>query len=271
MGVLPEVDMAAARAAVAANGARAAALVRSIEHPTAPALGKWDVSEVAVHLSHAVDAVTAMAQGAGPLIGEIGELGGFTRMFVQAEGERDFQALAGRMEASLARFLDLTAKDEAATRTWFAEGTSMPMSSLVCHVLNELLVHGWDIATAEGKPWPIERAHAGLVVSGFLFPAFANLGRSMVDQKAAAGLHATYDIRVRGGGRAVLSFDDGDLSVDAAPSGPVDCHLSVDPVGFLLVGWGRESQWGQIARGKLLAWGRKPWLGFRLRALLTNP
>ena len=263
--------MAAARTAVATVGARAAALVRAIEHPATPALGEWDVAEVAVHLSHALDAVTAMAQGAGPLIGDIGELGGFTRMFVAAEAERDFQALAGRMEASLSGFLDLTAQHEAARRTWFAEGTSMPMSSLVCHVLNELLVHGWDVATAEGKPWPIERAHAGLVVSGFMFPAFATLGRSMVDQKAAAGLRATYDVRVRGGGRAVLTFDDGDLSVEAAPSGPVDCHLSVDPVGFLLVGWGRKNQWGQIARGKLFAWGRKPWLGFRLRALLTNP
>ena len=271
MAVLPEVDMAAARAAVAANGARVASLVRSIEHPTAPALGAWDVAGVAVHLSHAVDAVTAMARGAGPLLGDYAELGGFTRMLVEAEGERDVQALAARIEASLAGFLVVTAEDDAARRTWFAAGTSMPMSSLVCHVLNELLVHGWDIATADGKPWPIERAHAALVVQGFIFPSFANLGRGMVDQEAAAGLRATYDVRVRGGGRAVLIFDDGDLTVEPAPSGPVDCHLSVDPVAFLLVGWARMGQWGPIARGKLFAWGRKPWLGFRLRALLVNP
>ena len=263
--------MAAARAAVAAVGARVASLVRSIEHPTASALGEWDVSEVAVHLSHTVDAVTAMARGGGPLLGEIGELGGLTRMLVEGEGERDFEVLAGRIEASLASFLDVTAAEGSASQTWFAEGTSMPMSSLVCHVLNELVVHGWDIAIADGRPWPIERAHAGLVVAGFLFPAFANLGRSLVDEQAAAGVHATYDVRVRGGGRAVLAFDDGDLRVEAAPSGPVDCHLSVDPAAFLLVGWGRMGQWGPIARGKLVAWGRKPWLGFKLRSLLTNP
>jgi hypothetical protein len=263
--------MGAARAAVAAVGPRVASLVRSIEHPTASALGAWDVSGVAVHLSHAVDAVTAMARGGGPLLGELGELAGLNRMLVAGEGERDVDVLAGRIETSLSGFLDVAAAEAAATKTWFAEGTSMPMSGLVCHVLNELLVHGWDIATAEGKPWPIERAHAGLVVSGFLFPSFAILGRAMVDQQAAAGLRATYDIRVRGGGRAVWSFDAGDLRVDAAPSGPVDCHLSVDPTAFLLVGWGRMGQWGPIARGKLVAWGRKPWLGFKLRSLLTNP
>lgn len=263
--------MAAARSAAQAAGARVAALVRSIERPTTKALGEWDVSEVAVHLSHAMDAVTAMARGGGPLLGEISELGGLTRMLVSSEGERDFAALAGRIETSLDGFLDMAAADGAAHRVWFAEGTSMPMSSLVCHVLNELLVHGWDIATAEGKPWPIERAHAGLVVQGFMFPAFANLGRGMVDQEAAAGLHATFDVRVRGGGRAVLTFDDGDMTVEPVPSGPVDCHLSVDPVAFLLVGWARMGQWGPIARGKLFAWGRKPWLGFRLRSLLVNP
>jgi uncharacterized protein (TIGR03083 family) len=263
--------MAEARSAVASAGARVASLVRSIEHPSAPALGEWDVTDVAVHLSHALDAVTAMARGGGPLLGEIGELGGLTRMLVKGEGERDLEVLAGRIEASLSALLDVTGAEGAASRTWFAEGTTMPMSGLVCHVLNELLVHGWDIATADGKPWPIERSHAGLVVSGFLFAAFTNLGRSMVDQEAAAGLRATYDVRVRGAGRAVLTFDDGDLSVDATPSGPVDCRLSVDPVAFLLVGWGRISQWGPIARGKLFAYGRKPWLGFRFRSLLVNP
>ena len=266
-----EVDMAAARAAVGAAGVRVASLVRSIEHPTAAALGEWNVSEVAVHLSHAIDAVAAMARGGGPLLGEIGELGNLTRMLVKGEAERDLQVLAGRIEATLSGFLEETAAEGAVHRTWFAEGTSMPMSGLVCHVLNELLVHGWDIATADGKPWPIPRAEAGLVVSGFLFPSFASLGRAVVDQRAAAGLRATYDVRVRGGGRAVFSFDDGDLQMDVSPSGPVDCRLSVDPVAFLLVGWGRMNQWGQIARGKLFAYGRKPWLGFRFRALLVNP
>ena len=268
---LPEVDMAEARSAVAAEGERVASLVRSIEHPTRPALGDWDVSEVAVHLSHSIDAVTAMARGGGPLLGEIGELGGLSRMLVQAEAERDFQVLAGRLEASLSAFLEEAGAQGATRKTWFAEGTSMPMSGLVCHVLNELLVHGWDIATGEGKPWPIARAHAGLVVSGFLFPSFASLGRALVDQQAGAGFRATYDVRVRGGGRAEFSFDDGELSLDPAPSGPVDCRLSVDPVAFLLVGWGRMSQWGPIARGQLFAYGRKPWLGFKFRSLLINP
>jgi hypothetical protein len=41
----------------------------------------------------------------------------------------------------------------------------------------------------------------------------------------------------------------------------VDCHTSADAAALLLVAWGRQSQSEAIARGKLLAWGRKPWLG----------
>jgi hypothetical protein len=44
-----------------------------------------------------------------------------------------------------------------------------------------------------------------------------------------------------------------------------------DPAAFLLVGSGLRSQWGQIARGKLLTWGRKPWLALRFVSLFSPP
>jgi hypothetical protein len=37
------------------------------------------------------------------------------------------------------------------------------------------------------------------------------------------------------------------------------------------VAWSRQSQWSAIAKGKLLAWGRKPWLGPRFKGLIWNP
>jgi hypothetical protein len=35
-------------------------------------------------------------------------------------------------------------------------------------------------------------------------------------------------------------------------------------VALLLVVYGRVGLWGQLARGRLLAWGRRPWLGPKL-------
>jgi hypothetical protein len=50
-----------------------------------------------------------------------------------------------------------------------------------------------------------------------------------------------------------------------------DLSRLADMVAFLLVGYGRAGQWTQIARGRLLAGGRKPWLGLAFGQLLTGP
>ncbi|MDQ2825356.1 MAG: maleylpyruvate isomerase N-terminal domain-containing protein [Actinomycetota bacterium] len=269
----PAVDWAAACRVVAVAGPRFSALLRSARRPTAPALGTWDVTEVAVHVSHSVDTTTAMANGGGNLLDDIWGLASLSGVMVNGEGRRSLAEVADRIDASVASFL--SAMDAATSgeesRPWLVRGTEMTLSSLTCEILSELTVHGWDIARAEGVPWPIDRSHATMIVEGFLLPSLHVLGRSMVDQRAAAGVRARFEIRVRGGGRAWLRFHYGDLSVEAAPSGPVDCHLLVDPVAFLLVSWGRSSQWPPIARGQLLAWGRKPWFGLRLRSWLRNP
>jgi hypothetical protein len=67
-----------------------------------------------------------------------------------------------------------------------------------------------------------------------------------------------------------VTIRDGALTV-TREDGPVDCHVSADPVALLLVAYGRRSQWGPIVTGKLVAWGRKPWLGPRLVRYLVTP
>lgn len=265
------VDWVAAREAVGVAAPRLTGLLRSVRRPDANALGDWDVTEVAVHVSHAMDTVTAMTQGGGNLLEDIWGLGALSGVMVAGEGRRSPAELADRIEASVASFLSLTdpyAGDRSVS--WMVQGTELPLSTLTCHILNELTVHGRDIAVAEGVPWPIDRAHAALIVEGFVLPSLNALGRAMVSQTAAAK-RARFDIRLRGAGRAWLRFQDGDFSVERSPQGPVDCHLSVDPEAFLLVSWARTSQWPAIARGQLLAWGRKPWLGLQLRSWLRNP
>lgn len=272
MSVTTGVDWPAARQAVATAGPRLTGLLREVRKPEANALGEWDVAQLAVHISHALDTVTAMTQGGGNLLEDIWGLGALSGMMVAGEGRRAPGEMADRIDATVERFLASTeGADPDGPCDWIVRGTRIPLSALTCQMLNDLTVHGRDIALAEGLPWPVDRAHAALVVEGFLFPSLHALGRAMVNQETAAGKRARFEVRLRGGGRAWLRFHDGDLSVEQAPQGPVDCHLSVDPEAFLLVAWGRISQWPAIARGQLLAWGRKPWLGVQLRSWLRNP
>ncbi|MGH9279771.1 MAG: SCP2 sterol-binding domain-containing protein [Acidimicrobiales bacterium] len=268
----PQVDWPAAQAAVASASGRLATLLRSVQHPEAPALGRWNLTEVAVHLSHTLDATVAMASGAGVGLSDLWDLSTLNQMLVTAEGERDLPALADRIVTTSTRLVALArAAAEDDLRPWLLPAVELPFSTLTCQALSELIVHGHDIAKAEGAPWPIRRADASMVLRGYLFPVLGAAGSALVNKEAAAGVKATYDIHLRGGGRAMFRFDDG-LSVTPGPATPpVDCHLSVDPATFLLVAWGRMNQAGGIATGKLFAYGRKPWLGLKLRSLLRNP
>ncbi|MGI8810343.1 MAG: maleylpyruvate isomerase family mycothiol-dependent enzyme [Acidimicrobiales bacterium] len=264
------VDWTAARRAVAEAGARLTTLLRSAGKADAPALGEWSLSQVAVHVSLVVDAVSAMTRGGGNLIADVWDLSTLSKVLVDGEGRRAPAEMADRIDASVAGFLaSMDGVTEDTAHSWLVQGTEMPLSTLTCQVLNELTMHGLDIARAERVPWPVDRAHATLIVQGFLFPALHTLGRAMVVEEKAG--NARFEIHLRGDGRACLVFADGNLSVEASPQGPVDCHLSVDPATFLLVAWGRTSQWPAIARGQLLAWGRKPWLGPQMRSWLRNP
>jgi hypothetical protein len=269
---LAPVDWMAAQEAVRRSAGRVTDMLRAIGRPDAPALGEWNLTDLVVHLSHSLDAVAAMARGGGGVLDDLWDLSSLSGALVKGEGERNLGRLADRIDATIADFLALMQQAEAdSPRPWLVRGVELYLSNLTCHVLNDLIVHGRDIALADGRAWPVPRPDAALVVCGFLFPVLGALGRAVVNQEAAADVQASYDVHVRGGGRAVLRFDKGNLLVEPPGAGPVDCHLSVDPAAFLLVAWGRLSQWRAIPRGQLLAWGRRPWLGLKLRSYLRNP
>lgn len=268
------VDWAAARGAVAQAGPRLTAMLRSATKPEAPALGDWDLTQVATHISHAVDTVSAMTTGGGNILEDISGLPILSQVMIDGEGRRPLPELADRIDASVSRFLagmETAAVTGDVSASWMIKGSEMPLSALTCQMLNELTVHGLDVARAEGVPWSIDKGHASLIMQGFVFPALHTLGRAMVVQEKAGTKRARFEVHLRGDGHACLVFDRGDLSVEAMPQGKVDCKLSVDPEAFLLVAWGRISQWSAIPKGQLLASGRKPWLGLQMRSWLRNP
>lgn len=283
------IDWTEARDALVDQVERVTGLLRSVRHPEAEAVGHWSLAEVAMHLSQAWIIVPSLAAddlsdvhqllphlegAAGPsLIKDMWDLGGVTMTGVNTDPERDLHVLADRIDSRAGAFLDtLDAESVGRSHAWIVEGVTAGLPMLMCHLLNETIVHGYDIARGDGRRWPIPRSHAALVVEGFLVPVLSALGpRTMVDQEAAKGLQATYQIHVRGGGRYWFSFEDGNLAISRPGSGRVDCHISADPVALLLVAWGRRSQWPAIARGQLVAWGRRPWLGPRFRTLLRSP
>ncbi|MGH3978321.1 MAG: SCP2 sterol-binding domain-containing protein [Pseudonocardiaceae bacterium] len=268
---------------------RVTSLLRSVRDPEAAAVGQWSLAEVAMHLSQAWLVVPGLARrdlsriyevmpglagvAGDSLIRDMWDLDSVTTLGVRSDLERDPVVLADRIEARAEEFFgECAGRSADQRRPWMVEGATVSLSALTGHLLNETVVHGYDIARAEGRAWRIEPSHAAMVLAGFVIPVIQALDpRALVDGGKAAGVRATYDLRIRGGHQFHFVFDDGALRVEEPSSRRVDCHISADPVAFLMVVWGRQNQWKAIAKGQLLAWGRKPWLGPRLRAFMRNP
>ena len=284
-----EVDWQQSQDALRDEVARVTALLRSIQDSGIPAVGQWNVGELAMHLSQVWIAVPGLARrdlsrlyevipsitdvAGDSLMQDMWELGDVTALGVKSDSERDPAVLADRIEQRAQEYLAECARHSPKElRPWLVEGSTLPLSALTGHLLNETIMHGYDIARAAGRKWRIEPAHAAMVVRQFFVPVLRALDpRVFVNGEKAAGLRATYDVRLRGHDRLHFIFDDGALRVDEANSRPVDCHISADPAAFVTVFWARQSQWNAIAKGQLMAWGRKPWLGPRFRPLLRNP
>lgn len=267
---------------------RVTALLRSIREPAAPAVGNWNLAETAMHLSQVwlvapglarqdlsgiYEVMPGLAGTVGAsLIADIRELDDVTGLGVRSDPERDPGVLADRIEArAQAYFEDCAGRSADERRPWLVEGSTVALSTLTGHLLNETVVHGHDIARADGRNRRIEPSHAAMVLAEFVIPVMQALDpRALVSDKAA-GVRASFDLRIRNGQRFRFGFDDGALRIEELTSRGVDCHISADPVAMLMVVWGRRSQWKAIVSGQLLAWGRKPWLGPRFRAYLRNP
>jgi len=74
------------------------------------------------------------------------------------------------------------------------------------------------------------------------------------------------------GARAVFAVADGALVIDPpAPGRHADCHLSADPWAFLLVLYGRSGPLTPALTGRILVWGRRPWLALTLPSLFLKP
>jgi uncharacterized protein (TIGR03083 family) len=265
MGAVP-VDLTAARAAVKVAASQVADLVRSLPDPSSRVPGlDWTVGQTAAHLVAAARVYPGYATGQATPEATIDLAEGNLQRIAQV-GDHGLGELADLLVAETQRLLKQTADLAPDHRVAFHGGATLDLAAQTGIVLGEYLVHGLDLARSARRPWPIDPGHARLVIAGgtALLPRY-------LDPDAARGVRVGYDVRVRGGPRFGLRVANGAATVESGPVGPVDCHISADPVAFLIVAYGRGSQWPPILRGKITAWGRKPWRAFGLTRLPTNP
>jgi len=140
------------------------------------------------------------------------------------------------------------------------------LSAATSLLLGEQLMHGHDVARGLGRPWPITRHEAVLV-----FEAARAMMPIAVNPARAGELTATYELRAGPSVRFVVRLAGGRVTVEESAGQAVDCRVVADPLTLLLVAYGRMSQGRAITRGRLFAWGRRPWLGPRFPGLFFTP
>jgi uncharacterized protein (TIGR03083 family) len=264
-------DTIPAAAALAAAAERAAQLMREVTNPAAPVPGlSWTAAELAAHMVADLRTYTGVVAGQGPVAApgaaSAAELGtAENRRQLDEYPERSLDRLAAELTRAMPAFITAAETAPSGAQVGSPIGVAMTPATVAAIVLGEQLIHGLDLARAAGRPWPIEAADARLVIPGAveMLPPYLN-------REQARGLQARYELRFGGDLRYSLVIDDGTATVGPA-TGRADCVITADPVAFLLVGYGRISQWGPMLRGQLRAGGRKPWLGFKFNKLVVSP
>ncbi|GAA0967646.1 maleylpyruvate isomerase family mycothiol-dependent enzyme [Streptomyces rhizosphaericus] len=263
--------------AIRATAADIAATLRDASDTGAPVPGsRWTVGEAAAHLAQANELMAHLADGKerGYGDGTPQGLAEANQRALAAFAERRAEHLAAMIMEQADAFLESAARpaSNAAPTSYASHGElvtpmgPMSLEVLGSYLLTHMLGHGYDLARALGRPHMLNRARVELTLP-FLITAMPRV----LDTTAAAGLTARYAIRLRGGACFGATFTDGAVTVTPHPPSRPDCTILTEPVAFLLMALGRLGPWSAVARGRVLTWGRKPWLAPRFPALFSPP
>ena len=230
-------------------------------------IGHWSASDVAAHVATVLELNAGLACGTVLPVAAIEAIPDWSQAALEKVEDRRPQALADRIQAAVSELTDVASSRDGDPRVLWHDGLSIPISTLLALMVGEAMIHGYDIAAALGRRWHIPSAWAETIFRGILqvVPLYFLPERS-------AGLHARFEMRLRGiETRALFTISDDELHISEPGGGRADCYISGEPTALLLLLYGRTGPLRPTLAGHVVAWGRKPWLAFRVSRLCRNP
>ena len=271
------------RGALSETAARFVDLLGSVQNSRARAIGTWDIADTAAHVLLVArlnslftiggepdeDLVPVVAEAANVDFTTVSNMNQHGRAIIDMN---DVQVLARRIEEQLQRLLDdsnqLRGSD---TITWLG-GLPLSRSAVLAHMVSELLLHGFDIARAEGRTFGLPATAARQYFELFLVQVIRHGYDSgfLPDLgEADSGPPVSWELRLRGSRPLAFAYDHGRVRIK--PVGPVDVHISADPGAMLLMMYNRVKPLGPAIRGQVVPWGRRPWKLKRLMEVMQLP
>lgn len=268
----------ALRSSVSQTADRLADLVTAAPDPTAratrsqtPSGGTWSAVDTAVHvatvaaLHHGAlrpDENTLAVPGLGEVLDSatVDSIAALNDLVMGHVPERDPQAVANRVRAETATLLQASENlDPDSTIHWLG-GSQVPVAGILAHLLNELCIHGRDIARATGAPWVIPPTDAATFFELFVVGMVcSDYGRLLDTPGPPRPGRITVHFRSKYTTPVTMVLDHGRVRVEDT-AGPVDVRITYDPTMFNLMMFGRVSKARAVLTGKVVVGGRRPWL-----------
>ncbi|MEV4388666.1 maleylpyruvate isomerase N-terminal domain-containing protein [Micromonospora sp. NPDC049580] len=177
--------------------------------------------------------------------------------------EREPEVLLPQLNTAIARLLVTTA-DPRSTVSWLGNAR-VTLGGLFAHLTNELLVHGWDIARALRRPWPMPDEHAALYWDLFMFDMLRDSYGVLLNTELPMPRHHV-SVQFRSAFTPTTTLTLGDRRVwIAPPDAPFDVRVRFQPARFNLMMFGRISIAQAMLRRDVVIGGPRPW---RLPAFL---
>ncbi|WP_410637094.1 maleylpyruvate isomerase family mycothiol-dependent enzyme [Amycolatopsis sp. lyj-346] len=260
----------AVRAALPEVGGRFADLLTGVGDPHARAIGEWSIAEAASHVGMIALMYTAMIRGDGgplPLPGleepidaaSVDTISRMNALALELYPERDPIRLAARLRADIAEVLLVSADLDPEKPVWWLGGSQVPVAGVLAHLVNEMLIHGFDIARALGRPWRIPGRLEALFLELFLFGMVRNDMGHLLDDATPSPRRIAVEFRSAYTRPAVLALQHGKLRCEE-PDGTADVRLRFDPAVLVPMMFGRISRLHAVLTGGVRIGGPRPWL-----------
>jgi SCP-2 sterol transfer family protein len=276
-------EWTAAREAVTRVTPQFADLLRAVRRPTARAIGDWTIGDTAAHVSVVADAdaFLARADATPPAYladlldrertATVDDVAVLNRISLERQTERAPRVLADRVEREVTDLLAATDDRTGKEPIEWLGGVELPVTSVLIHLLSELIIHGRNIARADRQAWAIEPSDAIATLQEFLLRFLQADGADRFLPSVQLAKDVRCEFRVRGAKPVLFKLRGGTLRVGEPDEGPVDARVTADPVAMLLVMYERMTPLAPMLRGRLRVSGRRPWRLPRLMKALQTP
>ena len=237
---------------------RFAALLRTADGSRRPKGMRWTVAEIGAHVAQSAEDAIRVAEGGTSAYAGIGFSAEIDEKLVAALPERDPMRLADMIEIRYDAVAEALRSHADDARIGLVAGLTPGSARAILTI--DFLLHGTQVASTLGRTYPLDGETLRTCAAAVL--------PYLYDAGAARGMTATYSLRFRGARPLVYAIEDGTLVIDDGRARRIDCHVSADPGSFLLQGIGLIPLWKLALTGRMVSWGRKPWLSLKLPKLV---